>query len=213
MATGAISARHALVFATLLGISGTVVLGTLTNQLTMAIGIFGFVAYVIIYGIAKRRSVHGTVIGSISGAVPPIVGYTAAIGRLDYAALILFLIVVFWQMPHFYAIAMYRLADYKAAGIPVLPLHSGMQAAKRQIVIYVVAFTVAAASLTLFGFASYWYLIAALCLGGMWLWQGMFGLKLSDNAATIRWARKMFGISLLVIPGLCLAISLDSFMR
>ncbi len=213
LVTGIIGVRNALLFAAICGTLGTVILVLYTNLLTAGLAAFGWVAYVIIYGIAKRRSVHGTVIGSISGAIPPVVGYLAASGRLDLGALLLFIIMVSWQMPHFYAIAMYRRADYAAANIPVLPLHSGIRATKIQILAYILAFIVTSAALTIFGYAGYIYLGVSLIIGGYWLWHGLQGYRPADEATDNRWARKMFGISLLVILLWAAAIAVDSFIH
>ncbi len=208
MVTGKISDRNALAYATLLGLLGTAVLGIYTNYLTLALALLGFVAYVALYGIAKRRTVHGTAIGSISGAVPPVVGYTAVAGQIDMAALLLFLILITWQMPHFYAIAMYRAKDYAAANVPVLPVVQGMPAARRQILLYIIAFTVIAPSLTVFGYAGLTYMIVSILLGLTWFGSG---LK-TPSTDIIGWARRMFLYSLLVISILCVAISFDGFL-
>jgi protoheme IX farnesyltransferase len=213
LVTGTIGVRNALLFAAICVGLGTIILVVRTNLLTAGLAVFGWIAYVIIYGIAKRRSVHGTVIGSISGAIPPVVGYCAVSGRLDLGALLLFIIMVSWQMPHFYAIAIYRRRDYAAADIPVLPLHSGVRAAKVQILIYILAFIGASAALTVFGYTGYIYLVASLLIGGYWLWHGLQGAKVADETTDDRWARKMFGISLLVVLVWAAAIAVDSFVH
>src|SRR5579872_2970145 len=107
LVTGAISTRSALMYGTILGLVGFILLGVFVNVLTALIALVGFIFYVILYGIAKRGSHWGAVVGSVSGAVPIVVGYTAVTNQLDLTALILFLVLVFWQMPHFYAIAIY----------------------------------------------------------------------------------------------------------
>jgi protoheme IX farnesyltransferase len=91
----------------------------------------------------KRKSVYGTLVGSLSGAVPPVAGYCAASGRFDSGAAILLLMFCLWQMPHSYAIAIFRFKDYEAAKIPVLPVVKGISEAKQQIVLYILAFAVA----------------------------------------------------------------------
>ncbi|MDE2589744.1 MAG: heme o synthase, partial [Patescibacteria group bacterium] len=126
LVTHAISPSHALVFATILGILGFLDLVVFTNGITFMIGLIGYIDYIVLYGLSKRKSIYGTLVGSISGATPIAAGYTAVTNRFDIAALLLFLIMVFWQMPHFYAIAIYRLKDYVAAGIPVLPAKKSM---------------------------------------------------------------------------------------
>ena len=196
LVTGTISVRNAMFYATVLGALGFLLLTVCVNALTAGIGLAAFISYVALYGIAKRRSVHGTLVGSIAGAAPPVVGYTAVMNRLDTTALILFLILVCWQMPHFYAIAIYRLKEYKAAAIPVLPAIKGTQAAKIQIIVYIVVFIIAACSLTIFGYAGYFYAAVMLLAGIWWLYRSLHGFKtLNDD----KWARQMFGFSLLVL--------------
>jgi len=209
LVTQSISARSAIIYAVILGLAGSVLLGFYTNALALGLALFGFFAYVVMYGIGKRRSVHGTVVGSISGALPPVVGYTAVTGRLDAGAVILFLILVLWQMPHFYAIAIYRLDDYAAAKIPVLPLASGLRATKIQILVYIGAFMLATGVLNLFGYAGVTYLVVTLGLGAAWLVLGLRGFKSGNDEL---WARKMFRFSLLVITGWCIMISLNSLL-
>ncbi|MGI9028017.1 MAG: heme o synthase [Candidatus Saccharimonadales bacterium] len=209
LVSGAISGRAALLYASLLGVLGTAILGYFTNLLTMFITLTGFVFYVVIYGYWKRKSVHGTLVGSVSGAVPPVVGYTAVSGQLDWAALILFLILVLWQMPHFYAIALYRSKDYAAASIPVLPVKKGVLTTKIQILLYIALFTVAASTLSIFGYASHGYLAVAIVLGVSWLGLGLRGFRAAD---TNRWAHTMFFYSLIVITVLCTAISVDALV-
>lgn len=209
LAAGSIAVHAAIIYASLLGLAGAALLGIFTNRLTLAIALLGFFFYVVVYGFFKRRSIYGTIVGSISGAVPPVVGYCAVTGHFNHTALILFLILVFWQMPHFYAIAMYRLDDYAAAKIPVLPIKKGMHAAKLQILLYIIAFTIAAAALSLFGHAGYTYLIVAVFLGLTWLG---FGLKDFSNDSDKFWGRKMFFVSLAVITALSIMISINAWL-
>jgi heme o synthase len=195
LVTGKVSARGAMLYAALLGAAGFALLAAYTNWLVVVIGVVGLVDYVALYGYFKRRSVHGTLVGSVSGATPPLAGYVALTGRLDAAAVILFVMLVLWQMPHFYAIAMYRLKDYAAAGIPVLPVKKGMRHTKIQILCYVAAFTIAALALTAWGYTGYIYAVvmAVVCIG--WLRLAMQGFGAVNDA---KWARKMFFFSLVV---------------
>jgi heme o synthase len=207
--SGTISGRSALIYATILGIVGSVILGNFTNLLALCLALFGLFAYVVLYSVGKRLSTLGTVVGSISGAVPPVVGYAAVTGRLDAAAVILFFILVFWQMPHFFAIAMYRRADYAAAGLPVLPVKKGMQITKLEIILYIFAFGIACLALYAYGYTGLTYLIVSLGLTAKWLQLGLKGFGAADDSA---WARRMFRFSLLVIALLCLVISLNSLL-
>jgi protoheme IX farnesyltransferase len=193
---GTISVKVALAFATALGLAGFACLAIFANWLTVAIGLVGMLFYVVIYAIGKRASSLGTVIGSISGAIPPVAGYTAAAGHLDNATFLLFLIMALWQMPHFYAIAMYRLKDYSAAGIPVLPAVKGMRTTKIYILLYVVAYTIAAVSLSFLDYTGLTYLIVMMVLGMLWFLKGIQGFKTKDDD---KWARMMFGYSLVVM--------------
>lgn len=196
LVNGSVSGANALAYATVLGLLGFLSLGLYTNPVTLYSAMFGLFAYVVLYSIGKRKSVHGTVIGSLSGAVPPVVGYCAVTGSVDTAAVLLFLIMVCWQMPHFYAIAMYRKQDYAAAGLPVLPVKKSMAAAKRYILAYIAAFLAAASLLTVFGYTGYTYLVVMALASGYWLGLGLRVMQPPDN---IRWARKMFGFSLLIL--------------
>lgn len=206
---GIISGRNAIAYAIVLGVLGLSVLAVLVNVLTAVIGLLGLFFYVIVYGYWKRRSTLGTVVGSISGAVPPVAGYTAVTSQLDAAALILFLILVCWQMPHFYSIAIYRRKDYATAGLPVLPVKKGMHLTKIYILLYIAGFTAVASLLTVFGFTGYVYLTMAIALGLAWFWKGLAGFKVTDD---VHWARGMFFFSLLVITVLSATISAEALL-
>lgn len=209
LVTGTISSRNAILCAVVLGVIGVASLLLFTNILTLGVALFGYFFYVVVYGIWKRRSVYGTVVGSISGAVPPVVGYVAVSNNLDLGAWLLFLVLVCWQMPHFYAIATYRSREYAAASIPVLPLVMGKRTAKLHIMSYIVAFIVTSSLLTVFGYTGYAYFAVMMFLGLTWLSRGVKGLKAEDDD---RWARKMFGFSLLVLMGWCIMLSINAWL-
>jgi heme o synthase len=209
LVSGEISPRQALLFATVLGIIGFLALALWSNALTVLIGMVGLVSYVAVYGFWKRRSDYGTLVGSIAGATPIVAGYCSASGRFDLAAALLALILAAWQMPHFYAIAMYRSKEYKAAGIPVLPLMRGNKITKIQIVLYTALFLVANTSLTLFGYTGYIYLVIMSLLGMAWLYVGVSGFKAADDNV---WARKMFLFSLIIILCTSMMISVGGII-
>lgn len=193
---GRISTVSALIYATALGLIGFTLLAVYTNWLVVLIGLVGFVDYVVVYGIAKRYTEHSTLIGSISGATPILAGYCAASGHLDIGAWLAFLILIIWQMPHFYGIAMYRRDDYKKAGLPILSVARGMRATKIQTLVYIAAFTVATSLLTVFHYTGYIYLTIMLIVGLSWLVRGLRLYNIGNDA---KWGRKMFLYSLLVI--------------
>lgn len=207
LAQGLVSPAHAIVYACVLGVAGVVVLYAASNTLAVMLVLMGFVVYVGLYSLwLKRGSVYGTLVGSLSGAAPPVVGYCAVSNEFDAGAAILLLIFSLWQMPHSYAIAIFRFNDYQAANIPVLPVIKGISAAKRQIVLYIAAFVVATLMLTLSGYAGYSYFVVAALSGAYWLWMGVSGYKAVDDTV---WARKLFTFSIVTITMLSVMMSVD----
>lgn len=210
LVSGRINGRNALIYAAILLILGGGVLISLTNLLAFSLAIAGFLAYVALYGYYKRKSTLGTVIGSLSGALPPLVGYAAVSDRLNLAAALLFLILVFWQMPHFFAIAIFRLKDYKAAGIPILPATKGDVETKRQIIGYLVGYTISSIALYAFGFVGIPYLIGMIVICVIWLKIALDGFATKNLT---KWGRQLFLFSLIAITGQCLLIGTSYLYR
>lgn len=221
LVNGTISNQAALWYAGLLGVTGSLVLAVFTNYLALISALVGLVAYVVLYGYAKRKTVYGTLVGSISGSTPPVIGYVAVSGQYDIATAVLFVTVAIWQMPHFYAIAMYRAKDYARAGLPVLPVVGGRRQAIRHIMGYILLFCLSAPLLTVFGYTGPAYAIAALLLGLGWLISSLPGAiklyrdqsqpKPSDgfDVGTDKWAKQVFLVSLIVISAWCVLVSLS----
>jgi protoheme IX farnesyltransferase len=209
IASGVIGVPKALVFGGVLGLVGFAAILLLTNVLTFILGIVAFVWYVVVYGYAKRTTVFSTIIGGVAGALPPVAGYTALTGKIDAAAVILFLILFFWQMPHFYAIAMFRRSDYASAKLPVWSVKYGMKSAKKQILIFAIVYAVAAGLLYVFSYTHVIYLVLSTALSAYWLHQGISLYKKVDDE---KWARKMFGASLLILLSMCLLIAVGGFL-
>lgn len=204
LVTHQVSDTAALLYAILLGSVGFTVLGLGTNLLTVYLGGFGLIMYALVYTFAKRRTVHATLIGTIPGALPPAAGYVAATGSFDWSAGMLFLIMVFWQMVHFYAIAIFRKPDYKSAKIPVLPIVHGERVTKIHMSLYGMAFLLA-----LFGFwqvssAGILFVIVMLAMGIWWVAKILGGFT-ADNSQV--WARTVFGRSLLLLPSLSVLLA------
>jgi protoheme IX farnesyltransferase len=207
LARGVISSKSAIFYASLLGIGGLALIWATANGLAAAIVLSGFTVYVGAYSLYfKRNSVYGTLIGSLAGAAPPLAGYCAVSNRLDLGALIILAIFSLWQIPHSYAIAMFRFDDYAAAAIPVLPVKRGMPAAKKHILGYIPAFTAAALMPTFAGYTGYTYLLVAAALGLFWLYMAWSGYKTSDDRL---WARRLFVFSILSITVLSLMMAID----
>jgi protoheme IX farnesyltransferase len=207
-ANGTISVLAVNLYGAVLGITGLLIL-TQTNWLTFTIGAAAFISYVVLYGIAKRKSVHGTLVGTLPGSASLVAGYTAATNHLDFGALLLFLVMVFWQMAHFYSIAIFRLADYKKAGLPVMPAVKGVKITKLQIIFYVFAYVIASIDLSFLGYTGLSFLIVMSVLGIYWLFRAINGFKARGN---IKWSRSMFGFSLVVLLVFSIMLALDSFL-
>jgi heme o synthase len=205
LATATLSSRPAIIYGVVLGVMGFAVLALYTNILTVAVGAVGLFFYLVMYSIGKRRSVYGTIIGSVSGATPILAGYTAATNQLDAAAWLLFLIMVCWQMPHFYAIAMYRLKDYRAAGLPVWPVARGNQETKIQIAAFILAFIATTLQLTARGYTSYVFMVIMVVVSAVWLQKALQGFKTADET---KWAKQMFLFSLKVVLVLSIMLPL-----
>lgn len=205
---GLASARVTFALATILGIAGFFVLYFGANPLAMWLSVMGFVVYVGIYSLyMKRHSVYGTLIGSLSGAAPPVIGYCAVSNNFDAGALILLAIFSLWQMPHSYAIAIYRFKDYQAANIPVLPVVKGIAVAKHHITFYIIAFMFATLMLSIGGYAGYKYLVVAAAVSVWWLCMALSGYKAQNNDRI--WARKLFVFSIIAITTLSIMMSVD----
>ena len=206
-ALGLISTTKLLLFGTLLGLLGFSVLFFFTNMLVTFIAFLGFFFYSIAYSLYfKRFSIYGTAIGSISGAVPPVVGYCAASHSFNIGAVIVFFMLVFWQMPHSYAIAIYRLKDYMSANIPVLPVKKSMRYTKISMLVYVIIFSAISMLPTYFGYTGNYYLTAAVVLSLYWIYLTAKGLKSNND---VLWARKVFSFSIILITLLSFMMVID----
>lgn len=139
---------------------------------------------------SKRLYVSNTIVGSISGAVPPLIGWAAVDPNLDIMAWVLFLMMFIWQPPHFYALAMKRCEEYRAANIPMLPVVKGFEVTKRHIVFWVACLLPLPFFLMPLGIA---FVILATAFNIGWLVMGIAGFKMKDD---LKWAKLMFVYSL-----------------
>ena len=207
LARRTISLPGAVCYGTLLGITGGALLWTATNLLAFVIVLAGFVIYVGMYSFhLKRNSIYGALIGSLAGTAPPLAGYCAVNNRFDLGALILLSIFSLWQMPHCYAIALFSFDDYAAATIPVVPVTRGRAAAKKHIIGYILAYTVATLMLSFCGYTGYGYLAVSAILGLSWLWLAWVGFRTSNDRL---WAKRLFVFSILSILVLSVMMSID----
>lgn len=214
LVTGAASLdlTFALVMVSLL--LGTWLLYQFVNPMTAVVVLLGYVFYVFFYTMwYKRNSIYGTLVGSVSGAVPPLAGYIAVTNYIDINAVLLFTLFALWQMPHSYAIAIFRRQDYQEANIPVLPLVKGVQRARQHMQAYVVVFTLVSFGLFLFGSAGYEYLAVAslVCFG--WLKASFKRLNqqemVLDSPEQQQWAKSVFKHSLFVVMGFSAVMGIE----
>ncbi|WP_245134769.1 heme o synthase [Acinetobacter nosocomialis] len=200
-----ISPTVALIYAFLLGIIGFSILWFGVNGYAFLFAVIGFVVYVGFYSLwTKRTSIHQTVIGSISGASPPVIGYTAVTHQFDVAALLLFLAYGLWQMPHSWAIAIYRFDDYKNAGIPILPVARSIYRTKIECVIYILLFAAVLNGLYCFGYTNVFFLITFNALTAYWFYLSIIGFKAENDQL---WAKRFFLYSVILITLLSLSFS------
>ncbi len=194
---GTLSVRSALVFAVFLLIGGGVILQITTNKYALGLALLGFIFYVALYSVGKYRFTSGTLVGSIAGATPPVVGYCAVAPYIDGGAILLFSLLFCWQMSHFYAIAIYRCQEYAAAGIPVMSVSKGVPITKIWMLVYIVLFLGAEGLLFICQYTELVYFIGTTILGLAWFGLGLQGFKEGVNDA--KWARSMFAFSLVVV--------------
>lgn len=208
--TQEVTGIQAVIFGTLLGILGVGVLAFWTNWWVVGVGIFGWVVYVWLYGaLGKRKSVHGTLVGSVSGAVPILAGYVAVSNGLDLTAVLLFLVLFFWQMPEFYSISIFRRQEYAKAGIPVSSVIRGVAATKRQIFVYTILTVVCMLLLGAMPLTGFVYFAVVAILSARWLQLAAEGLFTKDD---IDWAKRNFHYSLVVLVAFSVMISVNPYL-
>lgn len=208
LANGSLSPVPALLFASTLALAGFAMLVALANIPTAAVALFGFFAYVVLYSLGlKRTSIHGTLVGSISGAIPPLVGFTAATARIDLSAILLVLALCFWQMPHSYAIGIFRDKDFRAANIPLLPLLYSVFRTKVTMLAYTILFAVAVLALPYFGFVGSGFAWTMGAASFAWILLTAAGFRSQNNTI---WARRVFFSSLWIVTLLSLALVFDA---
>lgn len=191
-ASGKAPAAETLTLATLVGSTGLWLLYTMVNPLTMWLTLATFLGYAVIYTIIlKPATPMNIVIGGASGAMPPLLGWTAMTGNVAPEALVLFLIIFVWTPPHFWALACYRREDYVKAGLPMLPVTHGIAFTCQHSFLYVVMLTGATILPYTIGMSGPWYLVAVLMLDAVFLaYSFQLWRNYSDGLAkrTFRWS-------------------------
>ncbi len=207
-AKGELGDVQTLLFSVALCVAGSIVLYMWVNPLTMWLTFATFVGYAVIYTvILKPLTPQNIVIGGASGAMPPVLGWAAMTGQVEPEALILFLIIFLWTPPHFWALALYRVEEYRKSGLPMLPVTHGNEFTRLQILLYTIILLAACLMPFIYGMSSWLYLVFALglslgfCGYGFMLWRAY-----SDELA-----RQTFRFSLIHLSLLFTALLLDHY--
>jgi protoheme IX farnesyltransferase len=198
-----------LLFSAVLCSIGSVILYVYVNPLTMWLTFATFVGYAIIYTvILKPLTPQNIVIGGASGAMPPVLGWAAMTNDVGPEALILFLIIFLWTPPHFWALALYRVEDYRKSGLPMLPVTHGNEFTRLQILLYTFVLMASCLMPFAYGMSSWLYLVSALILSVMFIaYAWALWRNYSDELA-----RKTFKFSLIHLSVLFAALLVDHYL-
>jgi len=208
-AKGELSNTQALVFSLVLGLAGSLLLYLLVNPLTMWLTFATFVGYAVIYTVVlKPLTPQNIVIGGASGAMPPVLGWAAMRGDVGPEALSMCLIIFLWTPPHFWALALYRVEDYRRSGLPMLPVTHGSDFTRLNVLLYTLVLFAATLLPFIIGMSGWLYLVAAVVLG---LWFIVFAFALWRQYSDAL-ARKTFRFSILHLALLFAALLLDHYL-
>jgi protoheme IX farnesyltransferase len=208
IAEGRISPRAAFGYGMILIILGTALLAFGANVLAAFLGFIGVFVYVVVYTAWMKRTSHlNTVVGAVSGAMPPLIGWTAVTGSLGAGAWALFAFLFFWQIPHFLALAILKSEDYRIAGYQMLPVVTGLEETKRQVVRWAAALLPASLLLYGLGLTGTTYFITALILGIGWIALCTLGFFVTNH---MKWARYNFIYSLVYLLVMCTIMMVDA---
>lgn len=208
-AKGELTNTQTLAFSATLCAIGSAILYELVNPLTMWLTFATFVGYAVIYTVVlKPLTPQNIVIGGASGAMPPVLGWAAMTGDVGPEAAILFLIIFLWTPPHFWALALYRVEDYRKSGLPMLPVTHGSEFTRLQILLYTFILLAACLMPFIYGMSSWLYLAVALGLSAGFCW---YAWRLWQNYSDAL-ARKTFRFSLIHLSALFAALLLDHYL-
>jgi protoheme IX farnesyltransferase len=209
LADGRLMDAEGLAFGLGLSLVSYYILACFVNGLAALLSLAGIIYYVILYSLwLKKATVQNIVIGGGAGAIPPMVGYAAATGNLDWTAWLLFAIIFMWTPPHFWALAIVRMKDYENAGVPMMPVVRGEMETRRQIFIYTIELVVVTLLLPILGLAGTVYLVSSLILGGALLYAAWAVWRQGGNK--VAW--RMYKWSSTYLVFIFLAIMIDAVL-
>jgi protoheme IX farnesyltransferase len=210
LARGEVGVTGTIVFAGVIGGLGAALLYWAVNPLTMWLTMATFVGYAVIYTVLlKPATPQNIVIGGASGAMPPVLGWAAVANEVTAPALVLFLIIFVWTPPHFWALALYRIEDYRRSGLPMLPVTHGPEFTRLNVLLYTVLLVAVSVMPFMIRMSGYFYLLSALALGGVFLW---YAWRLWRNYSDAL-ARRTFGYSIFYLSALFGALLIDHYLR
>ena len=193
---GRISRDEALGFGCVLSVGSVLVMGLAVNWVAAAILALTIGFYVFIYTMwLKRRTPQNIVIGGAAGAFPPMIGWAAVTGSVDWASIALFMLIFMWTPPHFWALALWRNPDYTKAGVPMMPVVAGMQSTKRQMLLYTLTLPPIALAPVFLGVAGWIYGAVSIALNAGFIYHAWRVLKSEE----MTWPKRMFAFSLLYL--------------
>ena len=208
VATGRVGQREGLIFAAILGVAGMLVLWFLTNPLTAWLNLCSWVGYGLVYTFfLKRATSQNIVIGGLFGAAPPLFGWTAVTNSIDGGGILLVLIIFAWTPPHFWALAVDRLEEYRKVDMPMLPVTHGVEYTNLHILLYTIVLIVVSVLPYVIGMSNLIYLIAALGLGAGFLYWAISMMRGKNPRAPI----ETFRYSILYLAVLFMALLVDHY--
>jgi heme o synthase len=197
---GRLTGGEAMTFGLVLSVLSVITLGLFTNWVAGGLLAFTIFFYAVVYTVwLKRSTPQNIVIGGAAGAFPPMIGWAAVTGSVSIESFVLFLIIFLWTPPHFWALALFKMKDYGAAGVPMLPNVAGEASTKLQIFLYSLLLATAGAAPWFMGFAGPVYGIASSVLGAMFIWNAWKVWNMPDGDKAMVPAKKLFGFSLIYL--------------
>ena len=207
--SGRMEPKTALIFGLILSLISVPTLTLLTTPLAGLLAAIALLIYVLVYTPLKRYSAVSTLIGAIPGAMPPLIGWTAASGTLDTGGLVLFFLLFLWQIPHSLAISIFRQKEYAQAGLWVFSNDYGLDSTRTHILVYTIPLVGIPAVLWNLGIANWATVISGATIGGWMLWQAFDGWHHKKGEV---WARKLFFTTLIYLSALFATLTIDQWL-
>ncbi|PZU84908.1 MAG: protoheme IX farnesyltransferase [Shinella sp.] len=210
---GRITPNEALAFGLVLSVFSVSILGLAINWFAAGLLAFTIFFYAVVYTMwLKRSTPQNIVIGGAAGAFPPMVGWACVTGGVSLDSIVLFLIIFLWTPAHFWALALFKMRDYGAVGVPMLPNVSGEATTKRQIALYAVLTAVTGVVPTFTGLSSLWYGLFAGMLGVLLVFCSIAVWRMPDGDEKMLPARKLFGFSIFYLFAIFSGLLIDHYV-